>query len=85
MRLGLIDISGLTKAQAVAALKDSVDTKKLTPREAAAIALVDRIIVDPAVSFWSCRAQGLAMQNFKPTTLCFLSREGVERCTHTAF
>lgn len=45
--LGLIDISGLTKAQAVAALKDSVDTKKLTPREAAAIALVDRIIVDP--------------------------------------
>jgi len=45
--LGLIDISGMTKAQAVAALKDAVDTKRLTPREAAAIALVDRIIVDP--------------------------------------
>jgi alkylhydroperoxidase family enzyme len=45
--LGLIDISAMTKAQAVAALKDSVNTEKLTPREAAAIALVDRIIVDP--------------------------------------
>jgi alkylhydroperoxidase family enzyme len=45
--LGLIDISGMTKAQAVAALRDSVETAKLTPREAAAIALVDRIIVDP--------------------------------------
>lgn len=45
--LGLIDISGLTKAQAVAALRDSVDRSRLTPREAAAITLVDRIIVDP--------------------------------------
>ncbi len=45
--LGLADISGMTKAQAVAALKDSVSTGRLTPREAAAIALVDRIIVDP--------------------------------------
>jgi alkylhydroperoxidase family enzyme len=45
--LGLIDVSGMTKSQAVAALKDAVDPKSLSPREAAAIALVDRIIVDP--------------------------------------
>jgi alkylhydroperoxidase family enzyme len=45
--LGLRDISGMTKAQAVAALKDTLKKDKLTPREAAAIALVDRIIVDP--------------------------------------
>jgi alkylhydroperoxidase family enzyme len=45
--LGLVDISGMTKAQAVAALKNSVKTSSLTPREAAAITLVDRIIVDP--------------------------------------
>lgn len=45
--LGLIDISGMTKAQAVATLKDSVKTTSLSPREAAAITLVDRIIVDP--------------------------------------
>ncbi len=45
--LGLRDISSMNKAQAVAALKNAVDVDKLTPREAAAIALVDRIIVDP--------------------------------------
>ena len=45
--LGLIDISTMTKPEAVAALKDSVKKEKLTAREAAAIALVDRIIVDP--------------------------------------
>ena len=45
--LGLIDISGLTKAQAVAALKDKLDTSQLTPREAAALHLVDRIVIDP--------------------------------------
>ena len=45
--LGLIDISAMNKAQAVAALKNSIKTEQLTPREAAAIALVDRIIVDP--------------------------------------
>lgn len=45
--LGPIDISALTKSQAVAALENSVDTEKLTPREAAAIKPVDRIIVDP--------------------------------------
>lgn len=45
--LGLIDISGMTKAQAVAALKDKVDTQALSPREVAAIHLVDRIVIDP--------------------------------------
>ncbi len=45
--LGLIDISGLTKAQAVAALKDKLDTSGLTPREAVALHLVDRIVIDP--------------------------------------
>lgn len=45
--LGLIDVSTLTKAEAVAALKDSVEIERLTPRERAAIELVDRIIVDP--------------------------------------
>lgn len=45
--LGLRDISGMTKSQAVAALKNSLRTEKLSPREAAAINLVDRIIVDP--------------------------------------
>lgn len=45
--LGLIDISGMTKTQAVSALKSKLDASKFSPREAAAIALVDRIIVDP--------------------------------------
>ncbi len=45
--LGLTDISGMTKSQAVAALRDRLDTTRLSPREAAAIALVDRIIIDP--------------------------------------
>ena len=45
--LGLRDISGMTKPQAVAALKDTIKRDRLTPREAAAITLVDRIIVDP--------------------------------------
>jgi alkylhydroperoxidase family enzyme len=45
--LGLIDISHMTKAEAVSALRDTVKTSDLTPREAAAIALVDRIVVDP--------------------------------------
>jgi alkylhydroperoxidase family enzyme len=44
--IGVIDISGMTKAQAVAALKDRLDSA-LTPREAAAIQLVDRIVIDP--------------------------------------
>jgi len=45
--LGLRDISGMTKPQAVAALKDTLKRDKLSPREAAAITLVDRIIIDP--------------------------------------
>ena len=45
--LGLVDISGMTKPHAVAALRDAVQTSRLSSREAAAIALVDRIIVDP--------------------------------------
>jgi alkylhydroperoxidase family enzyme len=45
--LGLTDISGMTKAQAVAALKNRLDADALTPREIAAITLVDRIVVDP--------------------------------------
>lgn len=45
--LGLRDISSMTKSQAQAALKDSLKTESLSPREAAAITLVDRLIVDP--------------------------------------
>jgi len=45
--LGLTDISGMTKAQAIDALKNRLDTGALTPRESAAVRLVDRIIVDP--------------------------------------
>jgi alkylhydroperoxidase family enzyme len=45
--LGLRDISGMTKAQAVDALKNTLDTGAFTRREAAALKLVDRILVDP--------------------------------------
>jgi alkylhydroperoxidase family enzyme len=45
--LGVCDISGMTKSQAVAALKDKLRKSEFTPREAAAISLVDRIVVDP--------------------------------------
>lgn len=45
--LGLMDISGMTKSQAVSALKNALDVSMLSPREVAAIGLVDRIIVDP--------------------------------------
>jgi len=45
--LGLRDISGMTKAQAVAALRDTLKTDAFTAREAAALKLVDRIVVDP--------------------------------------
>ncbi len=45
--LGLRDISRMTKPQAVAALRGTVKSAELSPREAAAIALVDRITVDP--------------------------------------
>ena len=45
--LGVCDISGMTKAQAVGALRDKLITSEFTPREAAALSLVDRIVVDP--------------------------------------
>jgi len=45
--LGVCDISGMTKAQAVSALQDKLMKSEFTPREAAAISLVDRIVVDP--------------------------------------
>ena len=45
--LGLRDISGMTKSQAIAALRTTLDTGAFTPREAAALKLVDRITVDP--------------------------------------
>jgi alkylhydroperoxidase family enzyme len=45
--LGVCDISQMTKSQAVAALRDKLGKSEFTPREAAAISLVDRIIVDP--------------------------------------
>jgi alkylhydroperoxidase family enzyme len=45
--LGVCDISGMTKAQAVTTLRDKLRKSEFTPREAAAISLVDRIVVDP--------------------------------------
>ena len=45
--LGVCDNSGMTKAQAVGALRDKLMTSEFTPREAAALSLVDRIVVDP--------------------------------------
>jgi alkylhydroperoxidase family enzyme len=45
--LGVCDISGMTKAQAVATLRGKLVASEFTPREAAAIGLVDRIVVDP--------------------------------------
>ena len=45
--LGVCDISGMTKLQAVEALRDKLCTSEFTPREAAAISLVDRLVVDP--------------------------------------
>ena len=45
--LGVCDISGMTKSQAIESLRNSLKKKEFTPREAAAISLVDRIVVDP--------------------------------------
>jgi alkylhydroperoxidase family enzyme len=45
--LGLRDISGMTKSQAVAALRNTLESGAFTPREAAALKLVDRIVIDP--------------------------------------
>jgi alkylhydroperoxidase family enzyme len=51
--LSVCDISGMTKSQAVAALRDKLARSEFTPREAAALSLVDRIIVDPhSVDDW---------------------------------
>ena len=44
--LGVCDISGMTKSQAIKALQDKLRKSEFTPREAAAISLVDRIVVD---------------------------------------
>ena len=44
--LGVCDISGMTKSQAVTKLRDKLIASEFTPREAAAISLVDRIVVD---------------------------------------
>lgn len=44
--LGVCDISGMTKSQAINALQDKLKKNEFTPREAAAISLVDRIVVD---------------------------------------
>jgi alkylhydroperoxidase family enzyme len=44
--LGVCDISGMTKRQAVKALGDKLRKEEFTPREAAAISLVDHIVVD---------------------------------------
>src|SRR5207249_5246137 len=44
--LGVCDISGMTQSQAMAALQDTLKKSEFTPREAAAISLVDRIVVD---------------------------------------
>src|SRR5919199_709523 len=45
--LGVCDVSGMTKAQAVTTLQDKLRRSEFTPREAAAISLVDRIVLDP--------------------------------------
>jgi alkylhydroperoxidase family enzyme len=45
--LGVCDISGMTKSEAVSALQHKLSKGDFTPREAAAISLVDRIVVDP--------------------------------------
>jgi alkylhydroperoxidase family enzyme len=45
--LGVCDISGMTKSQAINALQDKLVKSEFTPREAAAISLVDRIVMDP--------------------------------------
>lgn len=45
--LGVCDISEMTKSQAVAALQNKLSKGEFTPREAAAISLVDRLVIDP--------------------------------------
>jgi alkylhydroperoxidase family enzyme len=45
--LGICDISGMTKSQAIKAVQGKLNMNEFSPREAAAISLVDRIVVDP--------------------------------------
>jgi len=45
--LGVCDISGMTKSQAINALQDKLRKSEFTSRETAAISLVDRIVIDP--------------------------------------
>ena len=45
--IGVQDISRMTKAEALAALAHKMDTQSLTPREAGAIGLIDRMVIDP--------------------------------------
>jgi|SRR6516162_5830798 alkylhydroperoxidase family enzyme len=45
--LGVCDISGMTKPQAITALQDKLRKSEFTVREAVALSLVDRIVVDP--------------------------------------
>jgi hypothetical protein len=44
--LGVCDISGMTRSQAITALRDKLRKGEFTPREAAAISLVDWIVID---------------------------------------
>jgi hypothetical protein len=45
--VGVTDISRMPESQAVTALRDKLAKSEFIPREAAALCLVDRIIVDP--------------------------------------
>lgn len=45
--IGVRDISGMTRAEALAALAHKIDTGKLSQREALAIQLIDRMVADP--------------------------------------
>ncbi len=45
--IGVRDISRMTKAEALAALADTIDRGKLTRREALAIELIDHMVADP--------------------------------------
>lgn len=45
--LGVCDISGLTKPEAISTLAHKIDTGKLSRREALAVGLIDRMVADP--------------------------------------
>ena len=44
--IGVQDISQMTKPEAIAAIHDKLDRQALTPREAIAIQLIDRMVAD---------------------------------------